>query len=323
MSKAKKILITGAAGFIGFHTASALKDHEVIGYDNFDPYYATELKRERARILKGLGIEVVEGDLLDKEKFMALIKEHKFTHIIHLAAQAGVRYSLKDPEAYVRANIDGFLAVLEAARAFPEMKIIYASSSSVYGLNSKTPYAVGDRVDRQASFYGVTKKANELMAETYHHLFGLDLVGLRFFTVYGPWGRPDMAYYTFSQAISKGLPIDLYNYGNCERDFTYIDDIVEGILAALELERGNRLFNLGNHQPVKLLEFVETLEELFGKKVEKRLLPLQPGDVIKTFADIEESQKILKFHPKTSLKIGLSRFVEWFMEHSKLTGFEK
>jgi UDP-glucuronate 4-epimerase len=315
MAKTLKILITGAAGFIGFHTALALKDHSVIGYDNFDPYYSVDLKKARTAILKEAGISVITGDLNDRKRLFDLMEQERFTHIIHLAAQAGVRHSLKVPEDYVRANIDGFLSILELARSYPETKVVYASSSSVYGLNTKMPYSVADPTDHQASFYGVTKKTNELMAASYHHLFDLDLVGLRFFTVYGPWGRPDMAYYTFSKAIVEGRPIDLYNYGNCKRDFTYVDDIVEGIKGALNLSRGNTIFNLGNNQPVTLLHFVETLETLLGKKTEKILLPLNPGDVPATWADISLSQEKLHFHPKTSLQEGLSHFVDWFKKH--------
>lgn len=315
MAKTLKILITGAAGFIGFHTALALKEHFVIGYDNYDPYYTVDLKKARTAILKEAGISVISGDLNDRKRLFELMEAHQFTHIIHLAAQAGVRHSLKAPEDYVRANIDGFLSIMELGRAYPDVKIVYASSSSVYGLNTKMPYSLEDPTDHQASFYGVTKKTNELMAASYHHLFDLDLVGLRFFTVYGPWGRPDMAYYTFTKAIDEGRPIDLYNYGNCKRDFTYVDDIVEGIKGALNLNRGNYLFNLGNNQPVTLLHFVETLEALLGKKTEKRLLPLNPGDVVATWADISLSQQKLHYHPKTSLREGLSHFVDWFKKH--------
>ncbi|MCB1114311.1 MAG: GDP-mannose 4,6-dehydratase [Chlamydiia bacterium] len=323
MTNVKRILVTGAAGFIGYHTALALKDHHVVGYDNFDPYYSVELKKERARRLKEAGIEVINADINDKHTLFQLMEKERFTHIIHLAAQAGVRYSLKAPEAYIRSNIDGFLSVLELVRKYPETKLVYASSSSVYGLNEKIPYSIHDRTDSQASLYGVTKKSNELMAQTYHHLFDADCVGLRFFTVYGPWGRPDMAYFSFSQAIMEGKAIELYNFGNCMRDFTYIDDIVAGILGALDLDRGNRVFNLGNHEPVTLMEFVETLEVVIGKKAEKRLLPMQPGDVTQTFADIKESSEALNFYPKTSLKEGLSHFVKWGKEYCVLTGFSK
>jgi UDP-glucuronate 4-epimerase len=308
------ILITGAAGFIGFHTARALKTARVFGLDNFNPYYSVELKRKRAALLREEGIEIIEGDIRDKSKLLELFDAHSITHVIHLAAQAGVRYSLQHPEAYVQANIEGFLSILEAVRAYPHIKLIYASSSSVYGLNEKIPFATSDRTDHPASFYGVTKKTNELMAAAYHHLFQLDVCGLRFFTVYGPWGRPDMAYFSFTESIVENRPIDLYHQGKCERDFTYIDDIVEGIKGSLQLPRGHHLFNLGNHRPVKLSYFVEILENLLGKKAQVRSLPLQSGDIVATWADIEESQKRLGFYPKVSIEEGLARFVEWYKE---------
>lgn len=307
------ILVTGAAGFIGFHLLKSL-DIKGVGIDNFDPYYDVTLKRRRVEILKQNDIDVVEGDVTDHVQLLKLIDEHHITTLVHLAAQAGVRYSLVNPQAYLQANVNGFLSVLEAVRARPHIKLIYASSSSVYGTNEKLPYAVGDRTDRQASFYGVTKKTNELMAQSYHHLFNLDLVGLRFFTVYGPWGRPDMAYFLFTKAILEERAIDLYNFGDCLRDFTYIDDIVKGIKGCFNLSRGNFLFNLGNHRPVTLSYFVETLEKLLHKEARKNLLPPQPGDVIATFADIEESQKMLNFQPTTSVEEGLYRFTEWYKE---------
>lgn len=308
------ILVTGAAGFIGFHTMLALKKYPILGVDNFDPYYSLELKQARVSLLKKEGLHVIEGDVTDKKMLLALIDKHNISKIIHLAAQAGVRYSLENPEAYLHSNVEGFLAVLEAVRARPEIKLIYASSSSVYGLNEKIPFAVTDASDKPASLYGVTKKTNELMAAAYHHLFGLDLVGLRFFTVYGPWGRPDMAYFLFTKAIEEGGVIDLYNFGNCRRDFTYITDIVAGIEKCLSLTKGNYLFNLGNHQPVSLIYFVETLERLLQKKAKTRLLPLQPGDVVATFADITESERTLGYFPRTSLEEGLAQFVAWYKD---------
>lgn len=307
-------LITGAAGFIGFHTARKLKNG--IGIDNFNDYYDPRLKRDRAAILKKEGFEVVEGDVCDDALLDRIIEQHKPKAIIHLAAQAGVRYSLKNPKSYLKSNIDGFLSVLEAVRRNPGIKLIYASSSSVYGRNEKIPYSVSDRTDKQASLYGVTKKANELMADTYHHLFGIHVCGLRFFTVYGPWGRPDMAYSTFSDAIRSGKEIELFNFGECERDFTYIEDIVEGIAASLEVE-GSNVFNLGNNTPVKLTEFVSILEKLWGKKAVVNLKPLQKGDVVKTFADIKESRKKIGFSPKTSLEEGLKKYVDWHKDYFK------
>jgi UDP-glucuronate 4-epimerase len=307
----EKILITGAAGFIGHHTAKALKGTPVIGVDNYDPYYSVDLKKRRA---EESGIEIIQGDIADTSFLTRLIESHNVKAIIHLAAQAGVRYSLVNPEAYIQSNIQGFLSVLEAVRQHPRIKLVYASSSSVYGLNEKTPYSVKDRTDRQASLYGVTKKSNELMAGAYHHLFGLDVTGLRFFTVYGPWGRPDMAYYSFTKKIIEGEEIELFNYGECLRDFTYIDDIVEGILAALKLEKGCHIFNLGNHKPVKLSYFVSVLEGLIGKRAKVKLSPMAQGDVTATFADIEESREKLGFKPKVSIEEGLSNFAAWYKD---------
>lgn len=313
-----KILVTGAAGFIGFHTAMHLKD--VVGIDNFNNYYSPKLKRDRAKELAKANIAVIEGDINDRELLKKIINEHKITTIVHLAAQAGVRYSIEHPESYLKANVEGFLNILEVLRLFPKIKLIYASSSSVYGLNQKTPYSETDVTDQQASLYGVTKKMNELMARNYHHLYGLNVVGLRFFTVYGPWGRPDMAYFSFSEAINKGQKINLYNFGNCERDFTYIDDIVKGIVAAIEKGKAAQIYNLGNHQPVKLLEFVGILEKLWEKKAITELKPLAPGDVEKTYADIDLSSKELGFKPTTSLEEGLKKFVEWHKSYFSNNG---
>lgn len=320
MSTIDSILITGAAGFIGFHTALALKGTSVIGLDNFDPYYSVDLKRKRASILQKEGIEVIEGSILDKELVLQLIEKYKITKIIHLAAQAGVRYSLTNPDVYLSTNIDGFLAILECVRKHPSVQLIYASSSSVYGLNETIPYSTEDRTDRQASLYGVTKKANELMAQTYHHLFNLNCVGLRFFTVYGPWGRPDMAYFSFTKAIEENKTIDLYNFGKCRRDFTYVKDIVEGILGCFMLPSGNHIYNLGNHKSVELSYFVETLENLLNKKANIRLLPAQPGDVVATWADIEMSEKDLGYVPKTSIEEGLKSFTEWYKDFYQKKG---
>lgn len=308
-----KVFITGIAGFIGYHAARALHARGIIvaGVDNFNPYYDPSLKRKRAEILKNQGIEVKEFDICDP-KLSAHIDAFQPTHLLHLAAQAGVRYSLQNPAAYVSANVEGFLQILEYIKKNPKIKLVYASSSSVYGLNSKLPYSVSDRTDAQASFYGVTKKSNELMAENYAHVYGISAVGLRFFTVYGPWGRPDMALFKFTSAILKGKPIDLYNYGKMERDFTYIDDIVEGIIATLNYKGKKTLFNLGNHTPVPLLRFVEVIEEALGKIAVKNLLPMQPGEVLATYADIEESTKELGFHPKTPIEEGIPRFVDWY-----------
>lgn len=317
---AKKIFITGAAGFIGFHAARHLKlrgDH-VVGLDNFNDYYSVQLKRDRAQELAKLGIEIIEGDIQDLDCLAKTIEAHQTTHLLHLAAQAGVRYSIQNPVSYLKSNVDGFLTILEICRKHPSIKLTYASSSSVYGLNRKMPYSIEDRTDSQASLYGVTKKTNELMAQTYHHLFGVAATGLRFFTVYGPWGRPDMAYYSFTKAILENQPIQLYNQGSMRRDFTYISDIVEGIAAAIDREMPNALFNLGHHQPEELLHMVALLEKELGRKAHKVMLPMQPGDVVSTYADIKESSLDLHFTPKISLEEGLAHFVRWYREYSQI-----
>jgi len=312
----KTVLITGAAGFIGFHLAKHLhsRGDRVVGIDNFNEYYSPQLKRARAQHLKTLSIDIVESDICHAGALETIVAKNNITHIAHLAAQAGVRYSLTNPEAYVHSNIDGFLSVLELIKKHPSIKLVYASSSSVYGNNVKTPFAVTDPTDNQASLYGVTKKANELMAETYRHLYGVSAIGLRYFTVYGPWGRPDMAYYSFTKAILEKREIDVFNYGKMERDFTYIDDIVEGTVAALD-HLGNEkhtIYNLGNNHPEPLTKMIALLEKHLGTKAKLHHLPMQPGDVTTTYADIELSQKELGFRPKISLDEGLARFVEWY-----------
>lgn len=314
----KRILITGAAGFIGFHLSNRLINdgHLCYGYDNYNSYYTPKLKRDRAHLLKMKEMEIFEADVTDAVTLNNTIEKNQITHIVHLAAQAGVRYSIDHPHEYIKANITGFLNILEACKRYPAIKLTYASSSSVYGLNTKVPFSVDDRTDRQASLYGVTKKTNELMAETYHHLYNISATGLRFFTVYGPWGRPDMACYLFTKAIMEDKPIHLFNDGKMMRDFTYIDDIVDGICRAIELESPLEIFNLGNHQPVELLKFVEILENSIGKKAIKILKPMQLGDVPSTFADIKESQVKLGFHPKTSLEVGIPHFVDWYKKYT-------
>lgn len=315
----KQVFITGAAGFVGFHVTKYLHQRGdiVIGYDNFNDYYSVALKKIRAKILQEAGIPIIEGDICDKSTLQLHLQNHQTTHLLHLAAQAGVRYSLSNPEAYIKSNIEGFLNILECCRQQTNIKLTYASSSSVYGLNSNIPFTINDPTDRQASLYGVTKKSNELMAHTYHHLFGIPVTGLRFFTVYGPWGRPDMAYYSFTKAIMEGKPIDIFNEGNLERDFTYIDDIVKGIVAAMDLGARCEIFNLGNHQPVKLLRFVEAIEKATGRQARKNFLPMQAGDVLATYADISYSQKHLNFYPKTTIEEGIDHFVKWFIEYGK------
>ncbi|MEM1282566.1 MAG: NAD-dependent epimerase/dehydratase family protein [Chlamydiota bacterium] len=307
----KRVFITGAAGFIGFHLARFLRDRgdEVLGYDNFNDYYDPTLKEERVRRLEG--VSVLRGDLCDEVKLSEIVDQFEPTHIVNLAAQAGVRYSLENPQAYIKSNIDGFLNVLEICRNAPEIKLIYASSSSVYGTNRKIPFSIDDPCDHQASLYGVTKKSNELMATTYHHLYGIRVTGLRFFTVYGEWGRPDMAYFSFTKKILNQEPIKVFNHGKMMRDFTYISDIVKGTAAAIDLGAPCELFNLGNHQPVSIERFIEIIEEELGVSAVKDYLPMQLGDVEKTYADIDHSRKLLSFSPEVSLEEGLSNFICW------------
>lgn len=312
----KRVLVTGAAGFIGYHLAHHLhkRGDFIVGYDNFNDYYSPELKEKRADRLSSLGVEVIQGDICNRQLLAELVAKHEITHIAHIAAQAGVRYSLTNPQAYVQANIEGFLNILETCRQYPNIKLTYASSSSVYGLNEKTPFSEGDRTDQQISLYGATKKSNELFAFTYHHLFGISVTGLRFFTVYGPWGRPDMAYYSFTEAIFAETPIEIFNFGKLKRDFTYIDDVIKGTAAAIDLEANCEVFNLGNHQPVELMEFINILEESIGKKAKIEFLPMQQGDVFETFADIAHSQEKLGYYPETSLREGIPKFVEWYKQ---------
>lgn len=319
---AKKVVITGAAGFIGFHLALDLArrgDH-VIGLDNFNNYYSPDLKRARAAILERQDIQVIEGDCCDPACLPLLLKNHQATHLVHLAAQAGVRYSLENPQAYVKANLEGFVNVLEACVKHKGIKLTYASSSSVYGLNETIPFSVTDRTDRQASLYGVTKKTNELMAQTYHHLYRLPVTGLRFFTVYGPWGRPDMAYFSFAEKMMQGKPIDLFNGGKMERDFTYIDDIVRGIVAAVDLGAPCELFNLGNNRPEPLEKLITLLEKELGKHAQRRSQPMQPGDVLSTYADIAHSEQGLGYRPTTSLEQGIAAFATWFKTRHQIQG---
>lgn len=313
----KHVFITGAAGFIGFHVARALhqRGDVVVGYDNFNDYYDPKLKRARAKQLGELEISIIEGDITESRSLQRAIEEHHTTHILHLAAQAGVRYSLQNPHTYLQSNIEGFLNILEICRTHPHIPLVYASSSSVYGLNQEVPFSTEARTDKQASLYGVTKKTNELMAHTYHHLFGIAVTGLRFFTVYGPWGRPDMAYFSFTRAILEGRPIEIFNHGQMKRDFTYIEDIVAGTLAALDRSGSCEIFNLGNHQPENLLHLIHLLEKGLGREAKKIMLPMQPGDVISTYADIGESQKELGFHPKVCLEEGISKFLSWFQDY--------
>ena len=321
------ILLTGAAGFIGFHVAKALleRGERVIGIDNLNEYYDVRLKRARLAELAGFAnFSFTKLDVAERDEVFAIVERHKdLRSIIHLAAQAGVRYSLENPYAYVDANVTGTLVMLEASRRVDKLSAItYASSSSVYGANKKQPFSVEDRVDQPVSLYAATKRSCELMAHTYSHLYGVPATGLRFFTVYGPWGRPDMAAYLFTRAILAGEPIKVFNEGRMARDFTYIDDIVAGTLAAHDrppvVGTGgvpHQVYNLGNHRPEQLLDFIAVLERLLGRTAVKQLLPLQPGDVPESYADIEASRRDLGFEPSTTIEVGLARFVEWYKRY--------
>ena len=325
------VLVTGAAGFIGYHLTRALlkTGQKVLGIDNINDYYEPELKWNRLKQLEPFdGFEFRRMDLADREAMALLFAENTFDVVVNLAAQAGVRYSLENPAAYVDANLTGFANILEGCRNGKVPHLVYASSSSVYGANRKMPFSVTDNVDHPVSLYAATKKSNELMAHAYSHLYGIPMTGLRFFTVYGPWGRPDMAYFKFARAIVEGRPIDVYNHGNMKRDFTYSDDIVQGVVKVMALppapnedvyETGTsapyRIFNIGNNQPVTLKVFIETLEDLLGRKAEKNMLPMQPGDVPATYADITQLTATTGFRPSTSLEDGLARFVSWFKSY--------
>jgi UDP-glucuronate 4-epimerase len=328
-----KILLTGAAGFIGMTTALRLlaRGDEVVGLDNLNDYYDVRLKEDRlARLAPHPNFRFVKLDVADRPGMERLFADERFERVIHLAAQAGVRYSLQNPHAYVDANLVGFMNVLEGCRHTGVQHLVYASSSSVYGGNTKMPFAERDSVDHPVSMYAATKKANELMAHTYSHLFGLPTTGLRFFTVYGPWGRPDMALFLFTKAILEGRPIDVFNHGRMQRDFTYVDDIVEGVIRVLDKPAAPdpafdplaphpgtgsapyRVFNIGNHHPVPLLDFIAAIEDALGRKAEKNLLPMQDGDVPATYADVDALDAWVGFAPATDIRTGIVRFVEWF-----------
>jgi len=317
-----KIFVTGTAGFIGMHVAEALlaDGHEVVGLDNFNDYYDVSLKEARSARLEGRkGYTAVDGDLTDSELLATLFKENRFDRVCHLAAQAGVRYSLENPSAYQKSNLEGHLNILEVCRHAKIPRLVYASSSSVYGGNKKVPFSESDPVDHPASLYAATKKANELMSHSYTHLYGLQTVGLRFFTVYGPWGRPDMAYWLFTKAMLKGEPIKVFNHGKMARDFTYITDIVAGVKAALVADglAPYGIFNLGNNQPENLMDFIKTLAGELGVEPKMEMLPMQAGDVPVTFADISKARKKLGYQPTTSMEEGLCRFVAWYKDYFK------
>lgn len=315
-----KYLVTGTAGFIGFHVANALLDegHEVVGLDNFNDYYPVKLKRDRhARLERREGYRGIEGDLADGDLLRRCFAEHRFGVVCHLAAQAGVRYSLEHPFVYQRANLEGFLNVLEACRHHGTRRLVYASSSSVYGNNPKLPFSESDPVDNPISLYAATKKANELMAHCYTHLYGFQTVGLRFFTVYGPWGRPDMAMWQFTEAILAGRPIKVFNHGQMRRDFTYIADIVAGVKASLQRDglAPYEVLNLGNHRPENLLDMIRVLGAAVGRKPELEMLPMQPGDVPATYADVALARAKLGFEPTTPIAVGIPKFVAWYREY--------
>lgn len=333
-----KILVTGTAGFIGSTLAIRLLERgdEVIGVDNLNDYYDVSLKEARlARCQSFDNFTDVRLSIEDKEGMAALFEKHKPQRVVNLAAQAGVRYSLINPHAYIDANIQGFINILEGCRHHGVENLVYASSSSVYGANTSMPFSVHNNVDHPVSLYAASKKANELMAHTYSHLFQLPTTGLRFFTVYGPWGRPDMALFIFTKKILEGEPIDVFNYGNHRRDFTYIDDIVEGVIRTLDNVAASnsewsgdtpdpatskgpyRLYNIGSNNPVELLRYIEVLEDCLGKKAEKNLLPLQPGDVPDTYADVDALVNDVDYRPTTTIETGVANFVEWYKDFYK------
>lgn len=331
-----KVLVTGAAGFIGFHLSQRLleKGIEVVGLDNLNDYYDVLLKKDRLIQLKDYpNFSFFEMDLADRGSIEHLFAEQQFEIVVNLAAQAGVRYSLKNPHAYVDSNLVGFVNILEGCRHNQVKHLVYASSSSVYGANTTMPFSVHHNVDHPVSLYAATKKANELMAHTYSHLYGLPTTGLRFFTVYGPWYRPDMALFLFTKAILAGNPIDVFNYGKMQRDFTYIDDIVEGVVRVMEkMPESNtnwdstqpdpgtskapyRLYNIGNNSPVELMHLIGVLEECLGQKAKKNILPMQPGDVVATYADVDDLTAAVGFKPSTSIETGVAAFVDWYRKY--------
>jgi len=336
---ADKILVTGAAGFIGFHLCRRLlrDGHSVVGIDNLNDYYDVSLKEGRLAQLQGTsGFKFSKLDLADRNAISRLFVEEKFARVAHLAAQAGVRYSLTNPHAYVDSNLVGFTNILEACRHNGVRHLTYASSSSVYGANTRMPFSIHHNVDHPVSLYAATKKANELMAHTYAHLYGLPCTGLRFFTVYGPWGRPDMALFLFTRAILNNQPIDVYNFGKMQRDFTYIDDIIEGVVRTLfhtaipnpawngaDPDPGTskapyRLYNIGNNNPVELMDLITILETTLGKTAKKNLMPLQPGDVPATYADVDDLTADVGFKPDTSIREGIEKFVAWYRSYYRV-----
>ena len=334
-----KILVTGAAGFVGFHVARALlaRGGEVVGIDNLNGYYDPQLKKDRLAQLTGLpGFSFLHMDLADRPAMAQLFSDHRFERVAHLGAQAGVRFSIDNPHAYIDSNVSGFLNILEGCRHSGVGHLVFASSSSVYGANESVPFSESDNVDHPVSLYAATKKSNELMAHVYARMFNLPVTGLRFFTVYGPWGRPDMAYFSFTKDILEGRPIKVFNHGQLARDFTYIDDIVEGVVRALDhiaapdtawsgqtpdpatSSAPFRIYNIGNNNPVKLLDFIATIESALGKKAHMEMLPMQPGDVMQTFAGIDRLQDAVGFRPSTPLAQGIGHFVRWYRSYYRV-----
>lgn len=316
-----KILVTGAAGFIGFHLIQKLlqRGDVIVGLDNLNDYYPVELKHARLAKITNPNFKFVEGDIADKVLLPKLFEEEKFDKVVNLAAQAGVRYSIENPFAYIDSNLVGFANILECCRHYPVKHLVYASSSSVYGGNTKTPFSEEDKVDNPVSLYAATKKANELMASCYSKLYKIAATGLRFFTVYGPWGRPDMAPMLFAKAISNGQPIKVFNNGDMMRDFTYVEDIVEGVIRVLDNApqedtdgRSHEVYNIGCSNPVKLMDFISTIEDAIGTPAEKIMLPMQPGDVYQTYADTSKLEKNMGYKPTTTLKEGIGKFIAWY-----------
>jgi len=324
------ILVTGAAGFIGFHVARQLlsEGRAVVGLDNLNSYYDPALKKARLSLLGDEPrFSFVQADLADRETMAALFARYRFSEVVHLAAQAGVRYSIEHPQSYVESNLQGFLNVLEGCRNNACRHLVYASSSSVYGANTKLPFSVQDRTDHPVSFYAATKKANEVMAQSYSHLYRLPVTALRFFTIYGPWGRPDMAMFLFVNAIMAGQPIRLFNHGRMRRDFTYIDDVTRVVSRLIDLvpadnpaaaNAPSRVYNVGNHRPEELMHVVGLLERELGRTAVKELLPMQPGDVVETFADVEDLMRDTGFAPSTPIEHGVHKFVTWYRDHYKV-----
>jgi UDP-glucuronate 4-epimerase len=312
-----KVVLTGAAGFIGMHCAERLlaRGDRVVGIDNLSPYYSVQLKKDRLARLKHAQFSFHELDIADAAAVQRIFEAERPDAVLHLAAQAGVRYSLENPGAYVQTNLVGFASVLDACRAQPPRHLVFASSSSVYGSNTKLPWSESDKVDHPVSLYAATKKSNELCAHAYSHLFGLHTTGLRYFTVYGPWGRPDMSAFLFARAIVDGKPIQVFNHGDMQRDFTYVDDIVEGTLRVLDKPSRYAIYNIGNHSPVPLLEYIAILERALGRKAQLEMKPMQPGDVKATYADTRALQQAVGFAPSTPLETGLRRFAEWFKSY--------